>query len=371
MGRIRPLERDDLPSVVRLYEAVARSGASEAPPAMVGYFERFFLDHPWADPDIPSLVYEGVDGRVVGFLGSSVRRFRFEGRSLRAGCSGQLVTAPSARAEAPGALLMREYIKGPQELTFTDGASDTVRRIWERLGGETFHTACIGWARVFRPWQFATAYRRRHGRGKPRGWATRFVSKGLDTVSVGVVGGRLRTSPPPRTSAEELTASALAEHLPEVGAALRLRPDYDVGFGSWLLHEMRKVESRGRLVTALVRLPDGRTAGWYVYYLRAGGISQVMQVAALERHIGTVLDHLFNHAETNGAAALQGRMEPRLREPLATRNAVLHFSGELALVHSRDRSVLDAIHSGDSLLTRMEGEWWMGHHLRHFGATSD
>lgn len=99
---------------------------------------------------------------------------------------------------------------------------------------------------------------------------TRFVSKGLDTVSVGVVGGRLRTNPP-RTSAEELTALALAEHLPEVGAALRLRPDYDVEFGSWLLNEMRKVESRGRLVTALVRLPTaGRPVGMCTTYAWAG-----------------------------------------------------------------------------------------------------
>jgi hypothetical protein len=367
MARIRPLERADLPEVIHLYETVARAGVRETPQAMLDYFERFFFDHPWADPEIPSLVYEGDDGRLVGFLGSSVRRFRFDGRSLRAGCSGQLVTDPSGRAEAPGALLMREYMKGPQELTYTDSASDTVRRIWERLGGETFHVACIGWVRVFRPWQFASAYRHRQGIGETRGRAARLITKGLDAVSVGLARRRL-SAVPPKTGAEELTASGLAEHLPEVAASFRLHPDYDLPFGSWLLDEMRRLESRGRLVTTLVRLPDGRAAGWYVYFLRVGGISQVMQIAAAERHVGTVLDHLFHDAASRGAAAVQGRMEPRLRQPLATRGPVLHFSGYLTLLHARDHSLLDEIHSGGALLTRMEGEWWMGHHLPRLGA---
>ena len=73
MSAIRPLERDDLPQVVSLYEHVARSGSRTPPPGLAAYFERTFLDHPWADPEIPSLVYADGD-KIVGFLGSSVRR---------------------------------------------------------------------------------------------------------------------------------------------------------------------------------------------------------------------------------------------------------------------------------------------------------
>ena len=79
MSAIRPLERADLPQVVSLYEHVARSGSRTPPPGLAAYFERTFLDHPWADAEIPSLVYADGD-KILGFLGSSVRKLELEGR---------------------------------------------------------------------------------------------------------------------------------------------------------------------------------------------------------------------------------------------------------------------------------------------------
>jgi hypothetical protein len=369
MPPIRPLERSDLPQVASLYEHVARSGSRTAPPGMVEYFERFFLDHPWADPEIPSLVYEGPDGAIVGFLGSSARRFRFDGRELRAGCSGQLVTEPSIRNEAAGAFLMRAYMDGPQDLTFTDTASDLVRRIWERLGGQTFGTGCIGWVRVFRPMQFVAAYRARHD---PTTGPPAFVSQ-LSSV-LDAAGSRLpRTgfrTDATETSGEPLTPAALAELAPGPGGSTRLHAAYDEEFARWLLDAMAEVATHGRLTATLVRGADGRVLGWYVYYAKAGGIGQVMQIAGDERDLGAVVDHLFHAAETDGVAALQGRLEPRLREPLSQRRTLLHYSGYLALVHARDPAVLAALESTRSLVTRMEGEWWMGHHLQPFGAAA-
>ena len=160
MSAIRPLERADLPQVVSLYEHVARSGSRTPPPGLAAYFERTFLDHPWADAEIPSLVYADGD-KILGFLGSSVRRLELDGRPVRMGISGQLVTEPEVRKRAAGAFLMREYMSGAQDLTITDTASDMVRRIWEGVGGETSQLACIGWVRIFRPAQFASAYRGR------------------------------------------------------------------------------------------------------------------------------------------------------------------------------------------------------------------
>jgi hypothetical protein len=366
MPPIRPLQRDDIPQVASLYEVVSRSGSTSAPPGLAAYFERFFLDHPWFDPEIPSLVYTDKDGRVVGFLGSHVRRFSFDGRTIRAGCSGQLVTEPDARNQAAGAFLMQAYMDGPQDLTFTDTASDYVRRIWERLGGETFQLGCVGWVRVFRPWRFAASYRARHDPAGELGALTGSLSSAFDTVSVRLPRVPFR-SRAPETTAEELTAGVLAERLSATVGPTRLHPDYDEAFAAWLLRELAAVHVHGRLVARLVRDSAGEIIGWFVYYLREGGISQVMQVAAHERRVGAVLDQLFHEAEEGGAAALQGRLEPRLMASLSTRRCLLHFSGYLALVHARDHEILAAIASGRSLFTRMEGEWWMGHHLLPFG----
>lgn len=354
MSEIRPLERSDLPQVVSLYEHVARSGSRTPPTGLAGYFERTFLDHPWADPEIPSLVYAEGD-RVLGFLGSSTRRLELDERPLRMGISGQLVTEPEVRKRAAGAFLMREYMTGPQDLTVTDTASDMVRRIWEGVGGETSQLACIGWVRIFRPAQFASAYRGRQQVEPERRGRT---SQLLDTIASPLAARTLRPKRVERSQSQELTPSELVERLADL--KFRLRPAYDAEFAAWLLDEVAAVRTRGTLVKRAV------SRGWYVYYLVPGGISQVLQVAAEERDAGEVLDHLFDDAYARGSAAVQGRLEAHVREPLARRKALFHQSGYLALIHARDREVLHAIQAGQALLSRLEGEWWMGHHLEPF-----
>ncbi|PYV37436.1 MAG: hypothetical protein DMG09_14810, partial [Acidobacteria bacterium] len=79
MSRIRPLERKDIPEVVGLFELVMRSGASKPLPQLAGFFERTLFDSPWADADIPSLVYEDA-GEIVGLICSNPRRMLFDGR---------------------------------------------------------------------------------------------------------------------------------------------------------------------------------------------------------------------------------------------------------------------------------------------------
>jgi hypothetical protein len=360
VGEIRPLERTDLEQVTILYEQVARSGSPKPPPRMAEYFEETFFDHPWADPEIPSLVYVEPDGRITGFLGSSVRRFVFDGRPARVGVSGQLVADPEMRGRAPGAFLMNAYMRGAQDLTLTDTASDLVRRIWEGVGGETFHLACVGWVRIFRPSLFASSYRGRAERlGAPS--RARPVLAGLDAATRTVLGGALKPSRGPAVG-HELSPSELVENLETVTRDRRLRPAYDEEFVEWLFGQLRLVTARGELRARLVER-EGRVLGWYVYYLQPGGISQVLQIAANERDIGDVLDDLFRDANDGGSAALQGRMESHLREPLTQRRAMLHPSGYLSLIHARDHELLYAVQSGRALLTRLEGEWWMGHHL--------
>ena len=153
MSPIRSLERDDLPGVADLFEQVVRSGKPKASRSLVSYFEKTCINNPWADPEIPSLVYLDGEGRIVGFLGSHVRRLRLDGQPIRLASAGQFVVAPEARRSAVGALLLRRYLAGPQDLTLTDGATKQIQRIWDGLGGESAGLTAVVWTRVFRPWR--------------------------------------------------------------------------------------------------------------------------------------------------------------------------------------------------------------------------
>lgn len=363
MSPIRALEREDLARVCQLYERVVRSGTVDPPPQLLGYFERTLVDYPWADPDIPPLVFEDSDGELLGFMASHVRRLRVDGRAIRVGCGGQLIAAPEARRKGVGALLLRRYLAGPQDVTITDGATDLVRRMAEGLGGQTVVHASIGWTKIFRPAAASASWL-----SERNGWSAlakplRLAAPVLDRAVPGRLRHRADLVPrQPDAEATELTVGALLDQMSEAPRWLRLHPDYDAEYLHWLFAELEAVDVRGVPVRHLVRDHRGRVVGWYIYYLAPGGVAQVLQVAAPSGNPDLVLDHLLWHAAQGGATAVQGRVEPALFGALRGRRCILSPS-QLALVHSEDRNVLGLLGSAKSLLTRLEGEWWMGHHL--------
>lgn len=365
MSTIRPFQRTDLHEVADLYELVVRSGRSNSPPGLGPYFARTLLDHPWADAEIPSLVQTSAGGSIIAFQGSSVRRAVFDGTPIRIACAGQLVAHPEARRQAAGAHLVDAYLRGPQDLTITDGATDQMRQLWTLLGGKTAHLECVEWVRVLRPMPLAADLLARRRGFRSRRPARR---RGYVTFDRSVARWpRLRPqSTPSDVVAMPLTPADLIEHLSVVTQSLRLSVAYDDRYLDWLFGELKAVKVRGELIARLIReSPSGRVLGWYVYYLLAGGVAEVLQVAAGGRDVGRVIDDLLDNAWSGGAAAIRGRVEPRLLEPLARRKCLLRYTGG-ALIHSNNAEIVGTIASGDSLLTRLDGEWWMGHHVLAF-----
>ena len=350
MTPIRPLLRDDLPHVASLYELVMRSGSRVAAPGLAEHLGRLLLDHPWVDAEIPSLVYESGRGEIVGLLGSHVRRGAFDGKPIRMACSGELVADSERGAPGVGALLLRRYLSGPQELTFTDGATDEVRALWETLGGSVNPLGSVGWMRVFRPAGLGLAARRRSGGLRA---PLRAIARPFDSAA-----RRSLVPVEPKGSHEALTPALMLEH---ADREVRVRPDYDESFLGWLFAEMEAVKARGRLRRRLVRGVDGAVRGWFVYYLQPGGLSEVQAV------VGDVMDHLLWDAADGGSAAVRGRLEPSLISRVRGRGFWLRAT-EWQLVHSRDDQLRAAVALGDATLTRMEGEWWMGPHLESVGS---
>jgi hypothetical protein len=356
LADIRPLERADVPAVAALFELAMDPGAGPPRPGLGEIFERTLFDNPWADPELPSLVAIDEHGRIVGFVAAEVRRMRFGEGSARAVWGQHLVVEPAARHLAVGAVLLNRMLKGPQDATLTDTASDVVRQMWGKLGGETLYLQGIHWVRVFRPWRVAA--RLAGARAQPRlRAALQPLAAALDGATAAAAGRVLEPAAPSDDTALPLTPRALLDALPAVTRRVTLYPDYDEGFLEWLFEELVSDERRGRLVANLVSTGSGRPLGWYVYYLRQGWRSEVMQVAADERYAGRVLDHLLGHAYAHGSAAVRGRLEPGLVEAVVRRRCLLWHRGG-ALVHSRHPELLCAMRSNQALVSRLEGEWW-------------
>ena len=338
-----------------------RSGRITPPPGLAAYFERTLLDHPWADAEVPSLVYETDDNGIVGFIGSHVRRLLIDERPIRMSCAGQFITDPGQRHLGIGARLLRHYLSGPQDLAITDGANDVVHEMWTRLGGYALHPGSLVWTRLFRPWQ-AVGHMWTELRQKERlRTILDPVWRVLDSPTTRI------TRPPERPAgvhAEELTPRAVAQCQAELLRDTRLWVNYDEPFLEWLFGEMAAVRTRGTLVRRRLFRED-RLLGWYVAYQNPGGVSEVMDLKAIRGQVGTVLDYLFADARESGANAIAGRLEPALYHPLSSRRSWLRY-GARALFHSRDPDVLAAISLGKSALSRLDGEYWMGHHTEPF-----
>ncbi|HYH21772.1 MAG TPA: hypothetical protein VD995_24470 [Azospirillum sp.] len=361
MTIVRPFTHGDAPAVATLYERVMRSKTDDAPLLLAPALTRYFLDHPWADREIPALVCEGQGGRILGFIGSTVRRLRFDGKPLRLGCSGPLLRSPEPAAGMVGALLQRAYLAGRQDFSITDGATPDAARLWIGMGGRAVELPSLDWIKVFRPARFAVEFgfdRLGLTRLKP---AARALGKPLDVLAL----RRLGVERPGDTVSDVLTADALAAFAEEGMGWARLRPAYDRPFTEWLFAEMGDLPSRGPLSRRLVRDRDGRVLGWHVAFVPPGGIAEVMQVVAKPRMAGAVIDDLFHAMQALGAAGVRGRLEAPLQNALAERGVLIR-RGIPALIHTRSRELLAAIALGEAVLTRMDGEWWLPLHLERY-----
>ncbi len=228
------------------------------------------------------------------------------------------------------------------------------------------HVSCVTWLRLLRPFTLgARATADRLGLEAAGGFVAP-AARALDRITARLP--RVPVRPPASPlQGRTLTGGAVVEHLPGIAGRLRLQPAYDAAYLDWLFGELARLEELGTVVTGqpprgtpVARLvaDDARVVGWYVYYLRPGGACRVLQVAARAPDVGAVLDHLFEDAYRRGGAAVYGRLEPRLLEPLHERRCVLSFGQGRMLVHSRLGEITAAVLGGDAMLTRLEGEWW-------------
>ena len=59
--------------------------------ALPDYFEQVFFHSPWHDEELPPLVYQESDGRIIGFLGVVSRRMSLRDRPIRMAISFHLM----------------------------------------------------------------------------------------------------------------------------------------------------------------------------------------------------------------------------------------------------------------------------------------
>lgn len=347
MAEIRALERTDLPGVVDLLRTHLSGWSLEE-----DVLAAMTLEHPWHDEDLPSLVALDGSGTAIGFIGAQARRMRMLDRPIRGVCCTQLVVAPDSRAGAVGVQLLRRLLSGPQDVTWSDSATDVVVRIWQAFGGYADHARASDFMLVLRPLRWI---------GGVLGAAAGRQSVGRQMVPVGAFPFQAASSRitgfddaplPAEVTGEPAGAGDIVELLPQVSQGVNAYVDWDVAELGYVMDQVERIE--GCLVRRIVRRA-GRPVGWYAYLSRPGGVSRVLHLAAARRTADDVLAELIAHATSSGSAVLTGRAEPHLEAPLRRRYAALGFARQ-PIVRAPDPELAACLATSASLLTRLDGE---------------
>jgi hypothetical protein len=359
MGEIQKLEECHIPAVASLYLKVFRKRSGAAGSDLQGYFREVFLQNPWRDDSIASLVYSHK-GKIVGFVGVIPRSMTFHGRPIRVAVVTQLMADTEEYRGFPGLELLERLFQGEQDCSYTDGATEAAYTIWTAAGARAAQLYSLEWTRVLRHSRYLRALVE-HGGNARIGLMARAASPVCAFADAVLSKLPFRAVAPPASEyrSDPAGADELLDCISEIGWKDALAPAYERESFGWLLAQATTARRHGDLRAATVRDGRGIRAGWYVYWAKRGGISNVLQIGAKGRHFDGVFRALLRDAWDQGVIAVRGQAIPRYLSTMTLRHATFRHVGHGVLIHSRDPKILACVLQGEAALSRLDGEWWL------------
>lgn len=362
MSTIRFLEERDLPVVAGMMHRVLRKGRGEPPAALEGYMRSFYLEGPGCGDDLRSLVHVNDSDTVSGFLGVHVLPMIHGDRRLRGAIASSLMVEKGNHDPMAGARLMKAFVNGPQDLSFSETANRTSTQMWTRLRAVPMPQYSLDWVRIIRPSSFAIGMASKRirlaGILKPVASAVdRFYRKRLPAGQVQWASTPAGGLSLPGMRVSEIDRDSFSKLLEPLTTHFALRPRWAEMPLDHMLQDAACKPDQGTLVLASVTAPNGAPVGAFAYYPQKGSMARVMQVLARQGQEGAVIDCLTDHAAARGVAALRGRSQPALMTAMLTRR-IAFLPATNTIVHSRDPVLLEAMLGGQAFLNGLAGEEW-------------
>ncbi|MET3581850.1 hypothetical protein ABID19_004903 [Mesorhizobium robiniae] len=287
---------------------------------------------------------------------------QFNGRQLRAAICSSLMVEDHERDPMAGARLLKAYLDGPQDISFSETANDISTKLWTRLRGVVLPQYSLDWIRVMRPSTFVlglSASRMKLVRmlipfahAIDRFYCRRMKSSERRWSGVAADGaghGAFQMS--------EIDSHTFAKLVEPLTTHFALRPAWEEDLLDHILTDAAQKLDLGELVFVSVASPVGTNVGAFAYHARRGEIGRVLQILALPGQAGSVIDCLIDHAAARGVSGLRGRIQPALLEAMLGRR-IAFLTVASTVVHSRDPELLDAMKTSQAFLNGLAGEQW-------------
>lgn len=355
---ITPLAIDDIYAVVALSRKyVARSRESFCHTLIKRMSDLYFKDGKLR-PNASPLVSRSENGHVNGFLGVITKQFRYRDRTITVANCHQLVATKEARKQLMPMRLLQRFLAGPQDISFSDGSSDSISELWKQLGGEYVTGESIYYKIPLRPASFAAGHflkQNRNGLGS----GLRSIATYADTIA-----GRIRI---PLFYRKEKTGivfvplnkDLMAVLLEKMKPFYLLFPQYDPSDIESLFRLLDGETRFGTLHKAALMNPNDQPIGWFIYYAKKKGVCEVIQAVSMPGKETQLFDSLTWHAFSMGGVEISGRLMPsQLQTPFTTKSVSLP-ARMWTLMKSNDVELKHIIQSGKAFMTRLEGDLWV------------
>ncbi|MDX3924606.1 MAG: hypothetical protein QHC90_02190 [Shinella sp.] len=359
MSLVRAMEPDDVKVVAALFRNTFLHKRLPAANDLNAYMRSFYLDGPFREPDLPSLVHVADDGRISGFVGVHSVSFLYREKRLRAAFCGALMSAAPGRDPLAGARLLKAFLAGPQDISLSETANPVSQAMWERLHGAVLHDYSLEWFRILHPAGFLLATGALKfpvlGHLKPVAkLADRMLARRREKSDLG---GMVAERAAGALLTEEVDREEFAAMVRRFGEYFSARPDWSDGYLDHVLESALDKPDFGQPVMMAVRTKSGETIGGFLYHVRLGGIGRVLQVLSAPGRCGIILDRLFADALDRGAVGLRGRSQPAILEAASGRS-IIFATVSATVVHARDPAFAAPFLSGDCFLNGLAGESW-------------
>lgn len=354
---ITPLTIDDIDSVVSLSRKYfPRSKDCSIDTLKKRTTELYFKDGELL-PNVSPLVSRSANGNVNGFLGVITKTFRYQDRMITLANCHHLMATDEARKQLIPLRLLQQFLAGPQDISFSDGSSDSIRQLWKRLGGESVTGESIYYKVPLRPVSFTAGHLLKQYQNRMAG-SIRFLASCTDSIAARM---RIPFFYKKKTNNDfiPLTPEVMDVLLEEVKPFYLLFPQYNLSDIERLFQLLEGETRYGTLHKAALFGLNSQPIGWFIYYAQKGGVCEVIQAVSLPGKETELLNSLAWHAFSKGGVELSGRLMPSQLHTAFTTKALSVPARMWTLMQSNDVELKHVIQSGKAFMTRLEGDLWV------------
>lgn len=319
--------------------------------------ERLYFSYGSLREDASPLISRDQFGAINGFLGVQTRSFRYKGEALKVANCHHFMATEKARLRLVPFQLMQHFLRGPQDLSFADYASDTTLKIWSRLGGVPVHGESVHFKIPLRPVSCVANHVFRSS-GKVIRTGGAMLAGSADRIAA-TLRVPLTHRKRPDLILETLQAPQLLDHMKAIESGYTVFPDYDLPKLTHLLDLLASEHRYGVLQKHTVKDNDGKRVGWFIYYAQKDGLCEVIQAVSLAGMEARLFEMLTWHAFEYGGTELSGRFTSGQLRASYTSAFVTMPARFWTLMHTDRSDLLLDIHNGSAFFTRLEGDLWL------------